>query len=209
MQRINQAGFTLFELAISIATICLLASFMLMIGHTVTINTKVNRLDRDLNSIRSAIYDAQDKSSPATSGNMRKLPSRIADSAGPGDSNNLNAIIGGGWRSASGENFSLWKRIRPAGLGKDAVNNAYAPLKMSGDSIDASEASNPPIAGINGNYIICTNNIAGTLAKRLDFVMDDGNTGSGTMMASSQIGGAGIATDEISGSEAYLICLGV
>lgn len=209
MQRINQLGFTLFELAISIATICLLASFMVMIGHKVTINTKVNRLDRDLNSIRSAIYDAQDKSNPATRADLRNSPSRIADSAKLADNNNLNAIVSGGWRSASGENFSLWKRIRPAGLGKDAVSNAYAPLKMSGGSIDASEASSPPIAGINGNYIICTNNIAGTLATRLDFVMDDGNTGSGTMMASSQIGGAGIATDEISGSAAYLICLGV
>lgn len=209
MQRKNQSGFTLFEAAISIATICLLASFMVMIGHKVTINTRVNRLDRDLNSIRSAIYDAQDKSSPATHGNIRKPASGIADSTAPGDSSNLNAIVGGGWRSASGETFSLWKRIRPAGLGQDAINNAYAPLKMSGSSIDASDASSPPIAGINGNYIICTNNIAGTLAKRLDFVMDDGNTGSGTMMASSQIGGASIATDDISSSAAYLICLGV
>ena len=209
MQRINQLGFTLFELATAIAIICLLVSFMVMIGQKVTINTKVNRLNRDLNSIRSAIYDAQDKPSPTTRGNMLKSPSRITDSVGPGDNSNLNAIIGGDWRSTSGENFSLWKRIRPAGMGLNAINYAYAPLKMSGGSIGASEASNPPIAGINGDYVICTNNIAGTLAKRLDFVMDDGNTSSGTMMASNQIGGAGIATDDISSSAAYLICLGV
>jgi hypothetical protein len=70
-------------------------------------------------------------------------------------------------------------------------------------------ASGPPIAGISGSYIICTENIAGAVVKRLDFVMDDGNTSSGTMMTSNKIGGTAIATGDISNSATYVICLGV
>ncbi|OIR03299.1 hypothetical protein GALL_145710 [mine drainage metagenome] len=190
MQRINQLGFTLFELAIATATIYLLASFMVMIGREITINTKVNRLDRDLNSIRTAIYYAQDRLSPTTRGNFRQSSSYMPDSTGLEDNNNLNAIIHGDWRSTSS-------------------SNVYAPLRIFGGMIGVPDDSNPPIAGINGNYIICTNSIAGALVKRLDFIMDDGNTDSGTMVSSNKIGGTGIATDDISNDAAYVICLGV
>ncbi|MFA6922543.1 MAG: hypothetical protein WC216_11935, partial [Gallionella sp.] len=78
------------EIAIAVATICLLASFV-VIGQEVTVNTKVNRLDRDLNSIRAAIYDAQDSLNPMR-GNSRKASSHSPpDSVGLGDDNNLNA----------------------------------------------------------------------------------------------------------------------
>lgn len=209
MQRINQFGFTLFEITTAIVIICLLASFM-VIGQKLTINVKVNRLDRDLNSIRAAIYDAQDRLSPMRS-NFRKSSSHLPDTAGLSDNCNLNAIIGGYWKSASGETFNLWKNIWAAGFDHDSTNNSnvYAPLKSSGGTIGVSEASNPPIAGLNGNYIICTNNIAGTLVKQLDFVMDDGNTNSGTMIVSNKIGGTGIATDNISNSATYVICLSI
>ncbi|OIR09788.1 hypothetical protein GALL_81940 [mine drainage metagenome] len=210
MQRTDQLGFTLFEIAIAVAIVCLLASFV-VIGQTVTINTKVNRLDRDLNSIRTAIYDAKDSSNPMR-GNFRKTSSHsLPDSAGLGDDNNLNTIISGDWKSTSGEIFSLWKKMLPAASGQNTINNStvYAPLKMPSGMIGVFNPSGPPIAGINGSYIICTDNIAGAVVKRLDFVMDDGNTSSGTMMTSNKIGGTAIATGDISNSATYVICLGV
>jgi hypothetical protein len=57
--------------------------------------------------------------------------------------------------------------------------------------------------------MVSTNNIAGKFVTKLDLVMDDGNTATGSMRTSSSIGGTAIATDSIVDSTAYVVCLGV
>jgi hypothetical protein len=83
------------------------------------------------------------------------------------------------------------------------------PLKLPGGFIGVSGTDSAIIAGLNGDYIICTNNIAGKLAKELDLVMDDGNTASGLMRVSNFVGGVGIARESIVDSARYMVCLGV
>ena len=210
MQRIYQSGFTLFEIASAMVIICLLATIM-WIGQSVMFNLKVSRLTRDFHSVQMAIYDSQD-GVRAKNGGIHMASLHLQDSAAVSDKSNWNAIIGGKWNSSSGENFSLWQNLRPVGLAQGAANkypDSYVPLKSSGNETGVSENYSAPIAGIKGDYVICTNNIAGQFAKELDLVMDDGNTASGSMRVSNAIGSTGIATDSIVDSSAYLVCLGV
>ena len=210
MQRATQFGLTLFEITFVIVIICLLAAIM-VIGQNLTVSSKVNRLDHDLQSIQTAIYDSQNRLRPMHS-KFRKASSHLTDPAVSSDNSSWNAIIGENWRSTSGETFNLWQNVRPAGFAQgssDRNSNAYVPLKSSDGIIDVSKFSIAPIAGLTGSYIICTSNIAGRLVKQLDLEMDDGNTASGSMMVSNAIGGTGIANDSIDNSSTYTVCLGI
>jgi len=210
MQRIYQSGFTLFEIASAMVIICLLATIM-WIGQSVMFNLKVSRLTRDFHSVQMAIYDSQD-GLRAKHGGIHMASLHLQDSAAVSDKSNWNAIVGGKWNSTSGENFSLWQNLRLAGFAPGSANknpDSYVPLKSSGNETGVSDKYSAPITGIKGDYVICTNNIAGQFAKELDLVMDDGNTASGSMRVSNAIGSTGIATDSIVNSAAYLVCLGV
>jgi type II secretory pathway pseudopilin PulG len=210
MQRMRQSGFTLFEITFAIVIMFLLATIMVM-GQDFTTNSQVNRLEHDFRSIQTAIYDVQD-GMRSKRGDVRKVSLHLENSAAPGNNDNLNAIIEGKWNSASGETFKLWQNVRPAGLaqGSAGINlNARVPLKLPGGIIGISETYDALIAGLEGNYTICASNIAGRLAKKLDLVMDDGNTASGSMRASHSMGAAAISTDGIVNGSVYMVCLGV
>ncbi len=202
MRRIRQFGFTLFEITFVIVMFVLLATLILMAQH-VTRDLKVSRLDHDLHRLQAAIYDSQDR--------LRPMSSHSTDS-GPFGNSDWNAIVGENWESTSGETFNLWQSTRLADFArgpKVTNSNAYVPVKSSGGITGVSKAFSAPIAGLKGDYIICTENIAGGLVKQLDLEMDDGNTASGSMMASDAVGGAGIAADSIADSSTYMVCLGV
>ncbi|MDX8386562.1 MAG: prepilin-type cleavage/methylation domain-containing protein, partial [Gallionella sp.] len=67
--------------------------------------------------------------------------------------------------------------------------------------------------GIRGSYIICSTGILGKFVKQLDLQMDDGNTASGSMMATETtgyaIGDSAIATASILDATTYTVCMGV
>lgn len=71
------------------------------------------------------------------------------------------------------------------------------------------EADRALIVGLKGNYIICASNVAGRIARRLDAVMDDGNTDSGVMMISTSIGDSAVPAEDVDNGATYLVCLGV
>jgi type II secretory pathway pseudopilin PulG len=210
MQRMSQFGFTLFEITFAIVIMFLLATIMVM-GQDFTINSQVNRLEHDFRSIQTAIYDTQDKVR-SKYGDARKVSLRMQDSAASSNNGNSSPYIDVNWNSTSGEAFKLWKKVLPAGFAQGLADTnliASAPLKLPGGIIGISETHDALIAGLKGNYAICTNNIAGRVAKKLDLVMDDGNTASGSMRVSNLIGGAAIATDSIVNGSVYMVCLGV
>jgi prepilin-type N-terminal cleavage/methylation domain-containing protein len=210
MQQINQKGFTLFEIAFAVVIISLLATIMVM-GQNFTVNSQVNRLEHDFRSIQTAIYDTQDVLR-SKHGDVHKVSLHLQDSAALGNNGNLNGNIDGNWSSTSGENFKLWQIVRPGSFAQgltDTKLNVHVPLKLPGGVIGVTEAHDALIAGLSGNYTICTNNIAGQLVKKLDLVMDDGNTATGSMRVSNSVGGSAIATDGIVNSSTYMVCLGV
>ena len=210
MQRARQFGYTLFEITFVIVIICLLASIML-IGQNLTVSSKVRRLEHDLYSLQTAAYGSRELLQP-THGNFRKVTSHLPDSAAVNNNGKWDTIIVKNWRSTSGETFDLWQYGRPSGLAQsptDMNSNAYAPVRSSAGIIAVSDAPKVPIAGLKGNYIICTSNIAGRLAKQLDLEMDDGNTASGSIRVSDAIGSTGIATDSIVNDSTYIVCQGI
>jgi type II secretory pathway pseudopilin PulG len=210
MQRSIQSGFTLYEIVFAIVIMLLLVTIMVM-GQDLTINSQVHRIEHDFRSIQTAIYDSQDGAS-SKHGGARKVSVQLQDATVLNDSGAPNVIIEGNWNSSSGMLFKLWRNIHQANLTQgltDKNRNAHDPLKLPGGVIGVSETDNALIAGLNGYYTICTNNIAGKLVTKLDLVMDDGNTATGSMRTSSSIGGTAIATDSIVDSTAYVVCLGV
>ena len=210
MQRINQFGFTLSEISFVMVMLILLAA-LIMMGQHLTNDLKVDRLDHDLHRLQAAIYDSQDRLC-LEHNNLHNASLHLTGSAAFGNNSSWNAIVGENWVSTSGETFNLWQSARLAGFArgsKGTNSNAYVPLKPSGGITGVPEAFNAPIAGLKGDYIICTDNIAGRLVKQLDFEMDDGNTASGFLMVSNAIGGTGITAGSIVDSSTYMVCLGV
>lgn len=198
----------MFEVVLAIVIVCLLVT-ILWSGGNAAINLKVNRLANDFHTIQLAIYDSQ-AGGRQMHGKVHKASLTLQDSAAAGDNGNRNAIIDGNWNSTSGAVFSLWKNPGSAGLkqGETSSNpDSYVPLKSHGTGIR--ENYSALIAGLKGDYIICTSNLAGRLAKELDLVMDDGNTVSGPVMVSGSIGGTAVATDSIDNRAAYTVCFGI
>ena len=74
------------------------------------------------------------------------------------------------------------------------------------------DLSAAPVA-IHGTYIICSAGIPGKLAKQLDTTMDDGNTATGSMMATPttgySLGAAATANASIDDALTYTVCMGI
>ena len=210
MQRKCQFGFTMFEIGSAVAIICLLGTIMLM-GRDFTINSQVKRLEHDFRSIQMAVYDSRE-SLLSNNGDVRKVSLHLQDTAASGNNGNLDQSPDGNWNSTAGVPFKLWKKVGAGTLAQgstDTNSQTLVPLKLPGGFIGVSGTDSAIIAGLNRDYTICTNNIAGKLAKELDLVMDDGNTASGLMRVSNFVGGAGIARESIGDSARYMVCLGV
>ena len=117
------------------------------------------------------------------------------------------------YNATSGESFNFWQHVRLAGLAPGPTNTAapdYIPKNAVGGIIGITNAAASPITGLKGSYIICSNAISGKFAKQLDITLDDGATGTGSMMVSTvTTGGAPIATASIVDDTTYLVCMGV
>jgi type II secretory pathway pseudopilin PulG len=210
MHRIYQLGFTLFEIAFAVMILCLLATIM-VIGQNFAFNSQVNLLEHDFRSIQSAIYDSQD-ALRSMHGDIHKVSLHLQDSAANGDNDKLNAILDGSWSSTSGHTFKIWQGIHAADLAQSSTDmkpNAYVLFNSSINGTGVSETFSASITELKRNYIICTDNIAGQFVKKLDLVMDDGNTAAGSMMVFDPMGGTAIATVSVVDGYAYMVCLGV
>jgi hypothetical protein len=100
--------------------------------------------------------------------------------------------------------------------------DGYLPTNASGGTIGiqsgTTDIEKTPITGaddkaIRGAYIICSTGILGKFVKQLDIQMDDGETDSGSMMATPTtgyaIGNAATATADIDDATTYTVCMGV
>jgi prepilin-type N-terminal cleavage/methylation domain-containing protein len=207
----KQSGFTLIEFAIVIAIISLMITLTAK-GNELLVNSTVKILSFDFNNIQLAINGYRDKFR-ALPGDDRKATAHLPVTGVAVNNGNGNSVINASWNAVSGESYFLWQHIRLAGLMQgttDTNANDYIPRNTTGGALGVSGAAFSPIPGLKGEYIICSDHIAGRLVKQLDLSMDDGNTASGMMMVSNPTyGGAAINTADINEGARYLVCMGV
>ena len=141
-----------------------------------------------------------------------------------------NGVIDGLWNStmSTDESYLFWQHVRLAGLAPGSTSitaTDYLPLNAAGGMIGiqsgtstltntpVKDLSSPTAVAIRGSYIICSSGIQGRFAKQLDLQMDDGNTATGSMMATPvtgyAIGAAATATTSIGDSDLYIVCMGI
>jgi prepilin-type N-terminal cleavage/methylation domain-containing protein len=223
----RQSGFTLIEIAIVLVIIGLLLGGILK-GQELINSARVKNLATDFRNIPMFIYGYQDK--------FRALPgddSAADDHVGTNTINPAsgdgNGVIDGTWfsRTAADESVLFWQHVRLAGLAPGVTTvpapptDDFFPRNASGGTIGIQSgttvAADSPLVGadgpINGAYIICSTGILGEFVIQLDIQMDDGNTETGSMMATPTtvyaIGAAATATADIDDATTYTVCLGV
>lgn len=216
----KQTGFTLIELAIVLVIIGLLLGGVLK-GQELINSAKVKSFASDFRNIPVFIYGYQDKfkALPGDDANVQThvgTSATITTNAGKG-----NGQLDGRWNdavAATSETALFWQHVRLAGLAQGATDitaTDYYPKNADGGEIgiEASRTTNPAIAGIKGTYVICSKGILGKYVKQLDTTMDNGETDSGSMMATPQTGyavnAAPTAIGSIDDGTSYIVCMGV
>lgn len=225
----RQSGFTLIEIAIVLVIITLLLGGV-MKGQELINNAKVTNLIRDFDSVKQAIFGYQG-SYKVLPGDDVNVALHVSGTVASTPASSIgNGTIDGAWDSvtATDETVLFWQHVRMAGLlsGQQTVSatsilDPYFPVNVAGGRIgvqgNLGTANSPkPIAGIPGTYVICSANIPGKLAKRLDIMQDDGDTATGSMRATSSaagttaiIAGQPVATKPLADDTLYTVCLGV
>jgi len=216
----KQPGFTLIEVAIVLVIIGLLLGGVLK-GQELINSAKVKSLAGDFKNIPVFIYGYQDKFRALPGDDSAAIAHVAASKNGDG-----NGVIDGKWNdapAADSEAFNFWQHIRVAGLapGPTDRNDAdYIPrnASMGRIGIQSGSATTPPIKDKNGNpvrgaYVICSDGILGKFVKQLDATLDDGNTGTGSMLAMKAYSFGGNADDSgavaIDEAAGYTVCMGV
>lgn len=212
----NQTGFTLIEIAIVLVIIGLLLGGVLK-GQELINSAKVKNLANDFKNIPVYIYGYQDKHR-ALPGDDAAAVTHVgapAGSVGDGD-----GVIEGLWKpaAATDESAIFWQHVRLAGLaaGETTVNiaagNTYIPKNAVSGDIGITSATNSPITGLTGTYIICSNAIAGKFARQLDTTLDDGVTTTGSLrVVAAGTTAPAVAAHTVATTEddtTFLVCMG-
>src|SRR5450759_1122978 len=185
----NQSGFTLIEIAIVLVIIGLLLGGVLK-GQELINSARVKNLATDFRNLPVLIYGYQDKYKALPGDDINAVSHVGATNNGNGD-----GIINGMWdtptQTPADETQWFWQDVRLAGLAPGPTSGAdLLPTNSAGGIIGITNgtATNNPVQGLNGTYIICSTGILGKFAKQLDITMDDGNTSTGSMRVIANAG---------------------
>jgi len=212
-----QTGFTLIELAIVLVIIGLLLGGVLK-GQELINSAKVKNMATDFRNIPVYLYGYQDKfrSIPGDDDKAVAHVGAAATNKGDGDGQ-----LEGRWNDTPGvgsEASMFWLHVRLGGYAQGATSltaTDYYPKNADGGDIgfEAGRTTTPAIVGLKGTYVICSKNILGKYVKQLDLTLDNGDTASGSMMATPTSGYAvdadATATADIVDGTSYIVCLAV
>lgn len=183
----KQTGFTLIELAIVLVIIGLLLGGVLR-GQELINSAKVKNMANDFRKIPTIIYQYQDKFR-ALPGDDKAATDHVKTAATTPVNGNGNGVIEGVYDASSGETFQFWQHVRLANLdvgSTDTSAASYTPTNAEGGQVGIQSGSTKSIAGLSGSYVVCSEGILGKFAKQLDTTLDDGNTATGSMMATDK-----------------------
>lgn len=223
----NQSGFTLIEIAIVLVIIGLLLGGVLK-GQELINSAKVKNLANDFKNVPIYIYGYQDKykALPGDDGAAASHVAGATKATTPANTQS-NGVIGGNWNSATttDESFLFWQHVRLAGLAPGpttVTDSGYIPTNAVGGAVGimggTSTVANAAVVDANGtairgSYVICSSAILGKFVKQLDTTMDDGNTATGSMLATPvtgyALGADATATTAIDDAASYIVCMGV
>jgi prepilin-type N-terminal cleavage/methylation domain-containing protein len=218
--RSRQSGFTLVEIAIVLVIIGLLLGGILK-GQELINSAKVKSLANDFRTIPTYIYAYQDKfkSLPGDDANIAGHLGGTAAQATTPAGKQGNGVIEGNWWSGTqtDESYLFWQHVRLSNLAPGPTNAAdpnYWPSNAMGGKIgiNSASAAAAQITGMTGTYQICSTGILGKFVKQLDIQMDDGDTATGSMRATSNVTStaftqtAAVATATIDDATTYTVC---
>jgi prepilin-type N-terminal cleavage/methylation domain-containing protein len=215
----KQSGFTLIELAIVLVIIGLLLGSVLK-GQSWVDSAKVKNMAADFRNVPAYIYVYQDKFR-ALPGDDAHAVDHLGSASGAQNTTNAgkgNGQLDGRWNdtpAVTSETTLFWQHVRLAGLSAGATeisDEDYIPKNADGGNIgfEAGRVTEPAIKGLGGTYVLCSSGILGKYVKQLDITLDNGNTASGSMMATPFSGYAvnkdATATTAIVDSTPYIVC---
>lgn len=211
----KQSGFTLIELAIVLVIIGLLLGGVLK-GQELINSAKAKNIASDLKNVQIFIYGYQDKfrAIPGDDANVAVHINGGVPATTPAGTLN-NAQINGAWNSSTltDESVLFWQHVRLAGLATGPTNTAdaaYLPRNAEAGRIGVqSMAGFATIANMTtqGQYVVCSENITGRLAKQIDTNLDDGETSTGDLRVIVSGTPAAVTSANITDGSVYTICL--
>jgi prepilin-type N-terminal cleavage/methylation domain-containing protein len=212
----RQQGFTLVEIAIVLVIIGLLLGGVLK-GQELINSAKVKNVIGEFRNVSTYIFGYQDRFR-AMPGDDAGVANRLAGAvrASTGGTSG-NGRLEGSWNSttATDESVLFWQHVRLANLasgdGRNPAGDGVAildwlPRNAFGGRVGVTGIS--PLAGWNGSFFICQDNLAGSFARQIDIALDDGLPATGTvrLLASGAAGGAAIAPAELTDAGLYTVC---
>lgn len=184
-RRRQQRGFTLVETGIVLVLVGLLLGALLK-GQQLVHSARVKDLARDFRGVAIQLDAYQDrfKALPGDDARADANAGGTLATTPPAPAQRGNGRIEGPWnsRTVSDESYLFWEHLRRANLTGGSTNTGaidlYVPRNAQGGRLGASSTL---AAGWPAAYFVCSANINGDFARRIDRHMDDGDTASGSV----------------------------
>ena len=227
MNRTNNRGFTLIEIAIVLVIIGLLLGGVLK-GQELINNAKVKSYATDFRNIPIMLYGYQDRFKALPGDDslvVTHIPAATLATTPAGTVG--NGVINGAWDTTTNtdESCLFWQHVRLANLAPGsttvscAANADYWPKNANGGQIGIQSNSLTgfttltPAGSMNGSYIICSKNVLGQFVLQLDATLDDGNPATGSMRAIQQSAIPGApsttATVQANPADSFTVCMSI